>query len=65
MSTTLLVVIRASNGYSSSSAQVSVTSQTIHFDWKCNAIEAEKEIHKSYQEANGIRVHTTILEGTA
>lgn len=65
MSATLLVVIRASNGYTSSSAQVSVTSQSIRFDSKYNAVEAEKEVHKSYQEANGIRVHTTILEGTA
>jgi hypothetical protein len=64
MSTSLLVVIKASNGYSGSSAQTSITSQTLHFDWKCSALEAEKEIHKSYLEISGVRVYTTILEGT-
>lgn len=65
MSVTLLVVIRASNGYTGSSAQMSLTSQTFCFNWKVDAVAAEKKIHKSYQETSGIRVHTTILEGTA
>ncbi|ATN92809.1 hypothetical protein QGX11_gp046 [Pseudomonas phage PPSC2] len=65
MSVTLLVVITAGNGYSGSSNVPAVTSQVIRFNYTFDAVAAEKEIHKYYQEVNGIRVHTTILEGTA
>lgn len=65
MSVTMLVVVKASNGYTGTTGQMSVTSQVLKFNSKFDALEAETELHKSYQELNNIRVYTTILEGTA
>lgn len=65
MSVTLLIVVKAGNGYTGSNAQMSVTSQVLKFNSKFDAAKAETELHKSYQELNNIRVYTTILEGTA
>ena len=65
MSVTLLIVVKAGNGYTGSSAQMSVTSQVVKFDSKFYAELAQKDLHKSYEELNNIRVYTTILEGTA
>lgn len=64
MSTSLLVVIKGSNGYTGSTGILSITSQLIKFNSKWDAERAEDQIHESYKET-GYTIRTTILEGTA
>lgn len=64
MSTSLLVVIKGSNGYTGSTGILSVTSQVIQFYSKWDAERAESQLYEDFKESS-FTIKTTILEGTA
>lgn len=64
MSTSLLIVMRSSNGYSGPSGQSALTSQVLKFNSKWDAERAEKQLYEHYSESSLV-IQVTLLEGTA
>lgn len=65
MSTSLLVVINAGNGYSGSSNVPAVTSQVVAFANRFEAVAAMNELIADYEQVSSMRIKVTLLEGTA
>lgn len=63
MSASLLIVIKADNGYIGSSNMASVTSQVVKFPYVFDAKKAMKEILDDY-ENSPVKIKITLLEGT-
>jgi hypothetical protein len=59
----VLIIIKHSNGYANSSAQVSITSQVLEFDSSSVADHAVACLKEEYKQYVGLSIYASKIEG--